>query len=432
VADPADIAHLLRRAEFVVRPARLAALQGGTRAAAVDDVLDISQNGSPVPPTALLTDDSAHRNDQLVAAYTWWIGNMVSLPRPIQEKVTLFWHGHFTSGIYDGVDRVDLMVHQNQLYRTAGMGRLHPLTQAMALEPAMLLYLSGANNIKGSPNENFARELMELFTLGVGNYAEDDVAASARAWTGYNLIDGAYFYIDTRHDHGQKTFFGTTKDWSGPQVIDEILRDNAGKKAIAARLISRKFWDFFAYPGPEAAVLDALTAAFLASDLDVTVLLRTMFNRDEFYSTAAKQGLVRTPTDYGVAVSYHTALDAKALNLLGRGDAMGQTLFDPPNVAGWKANSYWLNTSALSGRAQLARDTAVAIVKRGDFATLGSLSIADAITTIGAAFGITSFSDTTLAALTAGYTAERAIPKNTAATTNLVTAVMLTPEFHTA
>jgi hypothetical protein len=128
--------------------------------------------------------------------------------------MTLFWHGHFVSGLWDGVDRVDLMVRQNQLYRTHALGNFLTLTQLMAIEPAMLLYLSNANNVKGAPNENFAREFMELFTLGVGNYAEEDVAASARAWTGHNYSSstGTYTFRASRHDTGPK----------------DVLRDDQG------------------------------------------------------------------------------------------------------------------------------------------------------------------------------------------------------------
>ena len=432
MADPADIAHLLRRTEFVAKPARVAELTPLSIAAAVDNVLDIAQNASPQPPPELMVDDSAHRYDQLVAAYHWWIDSMVTRPRPFQEKMTLFWHGHFTSGISDGVSRVDLMLKQNQLYRSAGMGNLLPLTQSMAVDPAMLYYLSGANNTKGSPNENFARELMELFTLGVGNYAEDDVAASAKAWTGHNAVDGTYVFIASRHDTTNKTFFGTTKNWDGPDIINEILRDNAGKRTIAARYIAKKLWEFFAYVGPEAPLLDDLQNTFLANNLEITPLLQYMLNRPEFYSATAKEGLIRTPTDWSVALCFYSGKTAKDLNLVSRGEAMGQQLFDPPNVAGWKSNGYWLTTSLLSSRAILARDLTSKLRQNGGFDNLAAMSVTDAVNFVLAYFGLTDVSASTYAGLVNGYQAERNIAKNTAAATNLLIMTMMTPEMHTA
>ena len=432
MADPADIAHLLRRTEFVARPARLGELTPLTIADAVENILDITANASPAPPPELLVDDPNHRYDQLVAAYHWWIDAMVARPRAIQEKMTLFWHGHFTTGISDGVGRVDLMLRQNQLYRSAGMGNLLPLTQSMAVDPAMLYYLSGANNTKGAPNENFARELMELFTLGVGNYAEDDVAASARAWTGHNAVDGTYVFVPTRHDTANKTFFGTTKNWDGPDIINEILRDNAGKRQVAARYIARKLWEFFAYVGPEPALLEDLQNTFLVNNLEITPLLRYMFNRTEFYSPTAKQGLIRTPADWSVALSFYSGKTAKDLSLVSRGESMGQQLFDPPNVAGWKANGYWLTTSTLSARAILARDLAAKLRLNGGFDNLAAMTVTDAVTYVANYFGLTDLSASTWAGLVNGYQAERNIAKNTAAATNLLIMVMLAPEMHCA
>ena len=241
-------------------------------------------------------------------------------------------------------------------------------------------------------------------------------------------------FIASRHDTGIKTFFGTAKNWDGPDIINEILRDNPGKRAIAARFIARKVWESFAYPGPESWVLDDLQNALLATDLDLRSLLRTMFNRPEFYSTAAKQGLTRTPTEFAVALCSATSTPAKDLSLVSRGEAMGQQLLDPPNVAGWKANAYWLTTSALSARAVLARDVAARLVKANVFANLPNLSVQQAVDAVLAYFRLSDVSASTAAALVNGYHAERTVPKSSAATatTNLLISTMLTPEMHAA
>jgi uncharacterized protein (DUF1800 family) len=436
VADPADIAHLLRRTEFVAQPARVAELSALSLDAAVDNVLDFTPNGSPTVPAGLAVHDPDNGWEQYVAAVDWWYDAMKSRPRPMQEKMTLFWHGHFTSSWFDGIGRSDHMTHQNQLYRTQALGNFRTLTHAMALEPAMLVYLNNADNRKEAPNQNFARELMELFTLGVGNYTEGDVEAAARAWTGYNADwpNYQYQFVSGRHDNTNKTFFGTTRNWNGPGIIDEILRDNLPKKQIAARYLVNKLWDFFAHPGGPSNVIDALTTVFLNSDLDVRVLMRALLLRPEFYGTTAKQGLVRTPVEWIVAIMHATGLTPDQLGVSWIGERMGQSLFNPPNVAGWKHNAYWLNTSALSGRAQVARGVTWHLRNNDGFANLSSLTTAAAVDFVATYFDIAPLSGTTRNALIAAHQAERDAQRWVSwwAPTNLLTMAMLSPELHMA
>jgi uncharacterized protein (DUF1800 family) len=436
VADPADIAHLLRRTEFVAKPARVAELSALSLDAAVDNVLDFAPNGSPTVPAGLAVYDPDNGWEQYVAAVNWWYDAMKSRPRPMQEKMTLFWHGHFTSSWFDGIGRSDHMTHQNQLYRTQALGNFRTLTHAMALEPAMLVYLNNADNRKEAPNQNFARELMELFTLGVGNYTEGDVEAAARAWTGYNADwpNYQYQFYSSRHDNGNKTFFGTTRNWNGPDIIDEILRDNLPKKQIAARYLVNKLWDFFAHPGGPSTVIDALTTVFLNSDLDVRVLMRALLLRPEFYGTTAKQGLVRTPVEWIVAIMHATGLTPDQLGVSWIGERMGQSLFNPPNVAGWKHNAYWLNTSALSGRAQVARGVTWHLRNNDGFANLSSMTTAAAVDHVATYFNIAPLSTTTRNALIAAHQAERDAQPWVSwwAPTNLLTMAMLSPELHMA
>jgi uncharacterized protein (DUF1800 family) len=436
VADPADIAHLLRRTEFVAKPARVAELSALSLDAAVDNVLDFTPNGSPTVPAGLAVHDPDNGWEQYVAAVDWWYDAMKSRPRPMQEKMTLFWHGHFASSWFDGIGRSDHMTHQNQLYRTQALGNFRTLTHAMALEPAMLVYLNNADNRKEAPNQNFARELMELFTLGVGNYTEGDVEAAARAWTGYNADwpNYQYQFYSSRHDNTNKTFFGTTRNWNGPGIIDEILRDNLPKKQIAARYLVNKLWDFFAHPGGPSNVIDALTTVFLNSDLDVRVLMRALLLRPEFYGTTAKQGLVRTPVEWIVAIMHATGLTPDQLGVSWIGERMGQSLFNPPNVAGWKHNAYWLNTSALSGRAQVARGVTWHLRNNDGFANLSALTTAAAVDFVANYFDIAPLSGTTRNALIAAHQAERDAQRWVSwwAPTNLLTMAMLSPELHMA
>jgi uncharacterized protein (DUF1800 family) len=437
VTDPVDLAHLLRRTEFVVKPERLAALSAmPTIAAAVDDVLNVALNGTPQLPAYLRSRDPNDDWGQYVFAYNWWMDSMLSRPRPFQEKMTLFWHGHFTSSLWDGVDRVDHMMNQNQLYRTYALGNFLTLTQKMAIEPAMLLYLSGADNVKGAANENFGRELMELFTLGVGNYTQGDVAAAARAWTGHNYDydTGKYVFRPSDHDTDNKTLFGTTKNWNGPDVINEILHDNVGKRVVAARLIARKLWEFFAYPAPAQNIVDDLANVFIAANLELKPLLVALFNRSEFYSSTAKQGLVRTPTEYALQLMYRTGLKSTDLGLSWSAERMGQVLLNPPNVSGWKANAYWLNTSALSGRAALARDITWRLRDNAGFDNLYGLTSDAAVDFVASYFGVAPLSSVTRAALVVAHQAQRAStqPNDWWAPTNLLTMTMISPEMNMA
>src|SRR5262249_51423634 len=173
---------------------------------------------------------------------------MATSPAPLQEKLTLFWHGHFATANYKVGDML-LMYQQNALWRTQATGNFRDLVQTMSLQPAMLIWLDNDPNEKGQPNENFARELMELFTLGVNQYTQDDVVASARPWTGHNTLDGdreQYHFYPERHDDGQKTFMGVTQDWDGPDIVNFILGSDATHKLIAAKFIAAKMWSFFA------------------------------------------------------------------------------------------------------------------------------------------------------------------------------------------
>jgi uncharacterized protein (DUF1800 family) len=294
----------------------------------------------------------------MIALVQWWLDRMATVPRPLQEKLALFWHGHFATQ-FSKVPDARHMYDQNQLFRSAATTDFEVLVQQMSVQVAMLVYLDNDPNRKGAPNENFARELLELFTLGVNQYTQDDVVAAARAWTGHNVDYSAeprvYRFYPTRHDADPKTFLGETRNWDGPEIITRVLTVEP-QRSIAARFIAKKLWTFFAYPNPSSSLLDALTAAFVASDLNIESLLRTMFLRPEFYSQTAREGLVRSPVEWVVVCLRSLGLTAAQTNPQWWMEQMGQMLFEPPNVAGWKNNAYWLNSTALWARADFVRN----------------------------------------------------------------------------
>ncbi len=433
MADGSDIAHLLRRTEFVARKSRVDELTPLPLSVAVDSVMDFAPNANANWPADLQVHDANNSYAQMVNSYNWWLDSMATRPRPFQEKMTLFWHGHFTTE-WDSVNRTDHMTHQNQLYRTLALGNFLTLAQQMSLEPAMLIYLSNGVNVKTAPNQNFARELMELYLLGVGNYTEDDVVSASRAWTGhnYNGTAHAYEFRPSKHDTANKTFFGTTKNWDGPDTINEILRDNVAKRLIAARLIAKKLWEFLAYPRPADNIVVELGDVFIANNMELAPLVRALLNRAEFYSPDAKQGLVRTPTEWAVACLVASGKTSKDVNLFGLAEGMGQTVFNPPNVSGWKNNSYWMTTSALSGRAAVAKKVASLMRANGGFDNLYAMSTGDAVDFAAATFSIAPLAPSTRSALIDAFAAERAAMNgnNKASVTNLLTMVMLTGEMN--
>ncbi len=358
VTTPAvDVAHLRRRTGFEATPAEIANFTPIDLPAIVDALLDFSLNPTDAPPPSF--GDPAKANwGRMQDLIKWWLDRMCTVPRPLQEKLSFFWLGHFATQV-SKVDHAVDMYDQNHLFRTEGAGSLETLVQNVSLQVAMLIYLDNDPNEKGTPNENFARELMELLTLGVNQYTQDDVVASARAWTGhnvdYNVEPRVYRFYPERHDTDPKTFMGVTRNWDGPEIITHILTVEP-HRSTAARYIAKKMWTFFAYPKPSATVLDALTTAFLDSNLNITALLRAIFLRPEFYSATARQGLLRGPVEWIVTCLRMTGLTAEEMNPQWWMEEMGQELFEPPNVAGWMDNAYWLNGTALWARADFARN----------------------------------------------------------------------------
>ncbi len=283
--------------------------------------------------------------------------------RPIQEKMAFFWHGHFCSE-WGKVFDTGAMMQQNKLFRDGGLGNVRTLAQAMAIQPAMLRYLDNADNRKNSPNQNFGRELLELFLLGVGNYTEADVEAATSAWTGHGLnSSNQYVFTPSQHDSTVRTFLGQPIS-NGPDVINVVLGPtamiavgpNAGTPArvVAARFLSKKLWEAFAYQAPSATIVNALGDVLVANDFDITPWVRAMLNRSEFLSTTARQGLVKTPVEYITGLLYQTGIAASVAHPEWYAEDMGQAMFYPPNVSGWKINGYWVNASAAAARASFA------------------------------------------------------------------------------
>ena len=425
-----DVAHLLRRSGFHAPAARVAQLAQLDWPAAVEAVLDTTANPADDMPAAW--DTIAATGTEISAQFTgltqWWLNRCATTPTPIVERMVHFWHGHFVVA-FSKIYNVPALVSLHRLYRSAGLGKLAPITQAMAIEPAMLSYLDNNTNVKGAPNLNFARELLELFLLGVDNYTEADVLAAARAWTGHSFTTtdrSRYVFNASRHDVDPKTFFGKTANWNGPDIVTEVLT-NATSRPIVARYFATKLWQFFAHQQPAAATIDKVAADFLAADLEIKAALRSIFLHPDFVSPTVKQGLVRSPIDWVVACLAATGLPAEVAHPEYTLASMGQQPFNPPNVSGWRHNGYWVNTSAYNGRSLFAAGCGAQLQTRGYWSDLASLSAADAVARAEATFGVT-FSATTRAGLSSWFSTQKVSSGNASLRTNFITLVMLSPE----
>ena len=356
-------AHLYRRAAFgpsredLLEAERLG-FRGHARPAAPRD--------GPMPTEVVETlvdvgRIAAERDDGGEQLRGWWLYCMLQGGHPLREKLTLFWHNHFATSLAK-VQNPTLMFRQNCLLRAArpraGSARS---CRRSAGTPAMLVWLDSNSNVKGKPNENYARELMELFSLGVGHYTEKDIREAARAFTGWRT-DGEGFAFDARlHDGGPKTVLGQTGAWDGGDVVRIVLEQPA-----AARFLVRKLYHFLVSEKavPPDSLLEPLCESFRKSDYDIAALVRTILASRHFYSDHAFRQRVKGPVEYvlgAVQAVYRRYGEEEAdyrplpqRVLVGRLGAMGQILFAPPNVKGWPGGPSWLNTSTMLERDNFA------------------------------------------------------------------------------
>lgn len=337
-------AHLLRRAGFAPSAAEVDAVVSMGIPQAIDQLL----NPASVDDSALDRSLATQSFDftKIADVRRWWLIRMALTKRPLLEKVTLFWHGLLTSS-YSKAGAGDLMYVQNQFLRANALGSLSDLLTGISKDGAMLRWLDGTGSNKADPNENYAREFMELFTMGVGNYTQDDVVAAARALTGYAVTAaGQVVYRPAAHDDGFKTFLGQTGNWAMPDVVRIVLAHPAAPEYLAGRM-----WSFFAYPNPSAADLAPVIDAFHATDGSVKAMLQAIFTAPGFSSPQAYRALVKSPTELIAGYARQLALPVGPAEAAA-GDGMGQALFDPPNVAGWPQGAAWLSTGTWMARAR--------------------------------------------------------------------------------
>ena len=373
--DLQKAAHLLNRAGFGGTPDEIKAFCELGLDRAVQTALDGPDDSAqfPKPPwakptnimemreTAMLMTDADRKTFQqgLQKQYRqegldligWWLGRMRNSPNPFREKMTLFWHGHFATSVQKVHDSY-LMWVQNETLRQHAFGNFGLMTKAISRDPAMLIWLDTRESRKDHPNENFAREVMELFTLGIGNYTEQDVQEGAKAFTGYRLDprDETFRYAPMQHDDGQKHFLGQTGPFTGDDVIDIILQQPA-----CAKFIAKKLWEFYAYQDPSPELVNALASNLRGTGYEIRPLMNLIFRSEEFYSPDAVRTQIKSPVQWVVQTTkvLETGLPGPQITINALRQ-LGQIPFAPPNVKGWDGGRAWITTSTLLFRYNMA------------------------------------------------------------------------------
>ena len=378
------MAHLMRRAGFGATRDELEALDGRSYEATVEELLHPETSLTSTPEDEdLVRRYHVDQNSLLIldSAQAYWIFRMVNTSRPLEEKIALFWHGLFATG-YTKLNQPKVILSQIDMFRRRGLGSFRDLLVEISKDPAMIFWLDNKDNHKDAVNENYGREILELFTMGVGNYTEDDVRQSSRAFTGWNIhnsdfhavrtnqdsvwpygrIDWQYEYRPEDHDNGEKQFLGQVGDHNGEDVIDIICRHPA-----TARFIARHLYNFFVADEPQVPAWDTvpprdphaietLAQAFVESGYNIRATLRVLFNSNFFKeSTFAK---VKSPVEMVVGTA-RTAGGFEFPNVVDiqlalQPAQMGQQVLDPPSVEGWHTGVEWVNTASLVKRVNFA------------------------------------------------------------------------------
>ena len=351
--DTRKMAHLLRRAGFGARPTEWTDYAKRGVAGTTDHLLHPETVADPFDPLLHSIQGDYVDFDDIGSLRKWWMYRMSHTPRPLEEKMTLFWHNHFATANYK-VDNPRWMWQQNQVFRTHALGNFRTMLQAVSRDPAMLVWLDGAENRKGRPNENYGRELLELFTMGVGNgYTEKDVKEAARAFTGWRFDrDTATFKFDAgQHDDGVKTFLGQTGAFNGDDILDIVVKHPA-----TADFVCTKLFKYFVHETPSPADIAPLAKTYFNSGYDIRAVMASILTSPTFYSEAAYHSKIKNPTEFTVTAlrTLDAPFSAANNNLLSATRTMGQELFSPPNVKGWPGGKTWMNTMTLITRANFA------------------------------------------------------------------------------
>lgn len=352
-------AHLHRRAGFAASWSVLARDVADGPGAAVDRLLagsPQSTDGSPAAEFEATMDSMAAQlatSAALTQLQAIWLYRMIFTPHPLRERMTLFWHNHFATSMAK-VQSATLMQRQNDLFRAHALGDFRRLVGAVGKDPAMLIWLDSTTNRKAKPNENYARELMELFTLGRGRYGEKDIQEAARAFTGWFVIKDQFKEVLRQHDDGTKTVLGQSGKWSGDDVPAILLKQPACAEFLCKKLFRAFVSDTHA---PSDALIAPLARALRDSDYQIKVPVAMILRSNLFFDPAVRRRRVKSPVEFAVGTIRALEITSPTVQTSALAEAcqrMGQSLLAPPSVAGWEGGAEWINSTAMLARDNVA------------------------------------------------------------------------------
>jgi uncharacterized protein (DUF1800 family) len=339
--------RLLRNVGFAPSEAEVrAALQRG-RAPTIEHLL----GATPESPRHDELDEMGHAialHDNIEQLRGWWLLRMVQTRRPLHARMALFWHNHFATSNAK-VRNAPMMLQQLRTFERHGLGRFEDLLLALSQDPAMILWLDGDQNVLGRPNENFARELFELFALGVGNYTERDIKESARAFTGWHQHHGSFRFTKLNHDTGDKTVF----DKTGPHGGEDIVRLTVAHPACS-RFIATKLLREFLCPDPPATLVEELASQLRDTDLNIGAAVRWLLASPAMFEQRWYRARIKSPVEFAVGMLRSLEVHVPATALANTVTQMGQRLFEPPSVKGWDGQRTWLNSATMLVRLNTA------------------------------------------------------------------------------
>ena len=342
--------HLYRGAAFGATAAELDAAVKDGPAKAIQKLLDGGSGQEEYDQISGQMARSIADTNNGVQLRAWWLHRMLYSPHPLREKMTLFWHNHFATSNAK-VQNARFMLGQNELMRRYALGNFSALLREMSKDPAMLIWLDGRDSKKGNPNENYGRELMELFSLGIGNYTEKDVREAARSFTGWEIQGTAAVFNAARHDDGKKTVLGQTGKWNGDDVVRICLEQKS-----APGFIVRKLYRFLISEdgAPPAELVEPLAEQFRKGGYDFGALVTTMLSSNLFFSETAYRKRIKPPVDFALGIVRGLEGHAGTSALVPVLEQLGQNVFNPPSVKGWDGGPTWLNGQTLLFRQNLA------------------------------------------------------------------------------
>ena len=345
-----EASHLMSRAQFGFTPDELDRATREGMNATLQRLTEVQPESTDFARAETSLRQAAISTGSIDNLKIWWLYRMRYSANPLTEKLTLFWHNHFATSNAK-VNSVPYMLRQNELIRTNATKDFKQLLHGMSRDTAMLIWLDGNANRKRHPNENFAREIMELFALGVGNYTEKDIQEAARAFTGWHVRDGQFWMHELQHDDSPKTVFGKTGSYDGNDIVNLCLEQPSCPRFLATKLSKT-----FVCPDPSQEMIEQLANRIRHHDFNMRPVLRELFSSKWFYLEENRQILIKSPLEFVTGTLRTLAEPIRWTGVIKVLADLGQNIFEPPSVKGWEGGRHWITSSSILQRANFATE----------------------------------------------------------------------------